>query len=60
MYSKNITTFLCYLLKKGELVIDRADEITRETLVTYEGEVVDRRVRQALGLPELDEQPATR
>ncbi|MGD0014957.1 MAG: Re/Si-specific NAD(P)(+) transhydrogenase subunit alpha [Bryobacteraceae bacterium] len=58
MYSKNITTFLCHLLKKGELVIDREDEITRETLVTQNGAIVNRRVRQALGLPDLEQQPS--
>lgn len=52
MYSKNIVTFLCHLLRKGELVVDLADEITRETLVTYHGEVVHPRVRQALDLPQ--------
>jgi NAD(P) transhydrogenase subunit alpha len=52
MYSRNIVTFLAHLLKQGELVIDPADEITRETLITHSGEIVHRRVRQALGLPE--------
>ena len=33
-----------------ELRIDLDDEITRETLVTFEGEVVHPRVRQRLGL----------
>lgn len=58
MYSRNIATFLAHLLKKGELVLDLTDEITRETLITYRGEVVHRRVRQALGLPELPERRA--
>ncbi|MGE5646627.1 MAG: NAD(P) transhydrogenase subunit alpha [Acidobacteriota bacterium] len=48
MYSRNITTFLAHLLKKGELTIDLADEITRETLVARAGEIVNARVRQAL------------
>jgi H+-translocating NAD(P) transhydrogenase subunit alpha len=52
MYSRNIATFLCHLIKGGALAIDTADEITRETLVTYEGRVVNRRVQQALGMPE--------
>jgi NAD(P) transhydrogenase subunit alpha len=55
MYSRNITTFLAHLLKNGELTLDLADEITRETLITWQGEVVHSRVRQALGLPELAE-----
>ena len=53
MYSRNITTFLAHLLKQGESGPNFADEITRETLITYRGEVVHKRVRQALGLPEL-------
>jgi H+-translocating NAD(P) transhydrogenase subunit alpha len=55
MYSRNIAAFFAHLVTKGELKIDLSDEITRETLVTYQGEIVHRRVRQALGLPELAE-----
>ena len=51
MYSKNITTFLLHLVKEGELNLDMEDEITRETLVTSEGEVVHERIRDLLGLP---------
>jgi NAD(P) transhydrogenase subunit alpha len=52
MYSRNITAFLSSLIKGGALSIDTADEITRETLVTYQGRIANRRVQQALGLPE--------
>jgi NAD(P) transhydrogenase subunit alpha len=46
MYSKNITTFLAHLVgKDGQLKWDLADEITRETLVTHRGEVVQERVK---------------
>ena len=51
MYAKNIATFLKYLIKDGKLVLDRGDEIVRETLVTHAGEVVHPRVREMLGLP---------
>ncbi len=51
MYAKNITTFLLNLVKKGELNIDLNDEITKETLLTRDGEVVHPRVREALGMP---------
>jgi NAD(P) transhydrogenase subunit alpha len=51
MYSKNITTFLLHLVKDGALAIDLSDEITRETLVTRNGDVVNMRVREILGLP---------
>ncbi|MBV9508130.1 MAG: Re/Si-specific NAD(P)(+) transhydrogenase subunit alpha [Acidobacteriia bacterium] len=53
MYAKNIATFLKYLLdKEGNLVLNRDDEVVRETLVTHQGEVVHPRVREMLGLPE--------
>jgi H+-translocating NAD(P) transhydrogenase subunit alpha len=54
MYAKNIATFLKYLIdKEGQLALNREDEIVRETLVTYEGDVVHPRVREAMGLPAL-------
>ena len=53
MYSKNISTFLLHLLgkegaKQPALAIDAADEITRETLLTVNGEVVHPRVKELL------------
>jgi len=53
MYAKNITTFLLHLVKDGAMKLDPGDEITRDTLIAKNGEVVNARVRQALGLPEL-------
>jgi NAD(P) transhydrogenase subunit alpha len=54
MYSKNIITFLTHLLGKtgaqqAALPIDTADEITRETLLTRDGEVAHPRVRELAG-----------
>jgi NAD(P) transhydrogenase subunit alpha len=54
MYSKNITTFLSHLLgkdgaKKPSLELDLSDEITRETLLAKDGDVVHSRVRELLG-----------
>jgi NAD(P) transhydrogenase subunit alpha len=57
MYAKNIATFLLHLAKDGSVNIDMTDEITRETLMTREGEVVNPRVRQALGLPDVVHSP---
>ncbi|MGZ0168630.1 MAG: Re/Si-specific NAD(P)(+) transhydrogenase subunit alpha [Planctomycetales bacterium] len=54
MYGRNITTFLLHLLKDGALDGSSDDEIIRETMVTHGGEVVNARVRDALGLPPLD------
>jgi NAD(P) transhydrogenase subunit alpha len=49
MYSKNITTFLLHLVKEGVLVVDLDDEITKGTLITRDGAVVNERVMQAQG-----------
>jgi NAD(P) transhydrogenase subunit alpha len=46
MYAKNITTFLAHLVKDGSVRIDQNDEITRETLVTHGGIVVNPRIRE--------------
>jgi NAD(P) transhydrogenase subunit alpha len=51
MYAKNVVTFLLYLAPKGELKIDVKDEIARDTLVTSEGDIVNGRVRELLGMP---------
>jgi len=50
MYARNVATFLKYLVKDGAITLDRNDEIVRETLVTYESDVVHPRVRELLGL----------
>ena len=56
MYAKNIVTFLQHLLDDGQVKLDLEDEITRETLVTHEGRVVQPRVCEALGIePPADE-----
>jgi NAD(P) transhydrogenase subunit alpha len=57
MYSKNITTFLLHLVKEGEVQFNLEDEITRETLMTRGGEVVNARLRELLGLPVAAETP---
>jgi NAD(P) transhydrogenase subunit alpha len=46
MYAKNVTTLLLHLVKGGQLQIDMNDEITRETLVTRDGQVVHPRVKE--------------
>ena len=53
MYAKNITTFLTHLLgkegaKKPALELDVADEITRDTLLTRDGQIVHARVNELL------------
>jgi H+-translocating NAD(P) transhydrogenase subunit alpha len=58
MYARNITAFLLHLVKDGKLTLDLTDEITRETLVTRDGEVVQPRLRELLGLPPLPAEAA--
>jgi NAD(P) transhydrogenase subunit alpha len=58
MYARNITAFLLHLVKDGKLQLDLQDEITRETLLTREGEVVNQRVREFFKLPALVAQGA--
>ena len=53
MYAKNVATFLLHLVKKGELNLDMNDEITKETMMTQNGEIVQPRIREVLGLPAL-------
>jgi len=48
MYARNLTTFLLHLVKDGRLQINLDDEITRETLLCRDGEVVHPKVRDAL------------
>jgi len=51
LYARNIAAFLSYLAKSGQLALDREDEIVRETLVTYHGDVVHPRVREMMPGP---------
>ena len=53
MYARNISAFLMHLVKDGTVGIDMGDEITRDTLVTRDGEVVNARVREYFSLPPL-------
>jgi NAD(P) transhydrogenase subunit alpha len=51
MYSKNMQTFLSHLVKNGAVQLDLEDEITRDTLVTRDGVVVNARVKELLNPP---------
>ena len=39
LYSRNATAFVLHLVKDGRLIVDLADEITRGSLLTHNGEV---------------------
>ena len=51
MYAGNVTAFLKNLVKEGEIHLNLEDKIIQDTLVAHEGEVVNNRVRELLGLP---------
>ena len=53
MFAKNVATFLLHLIKKGQLQLNLQDEITRETLLTHQGQVTHSRVRGLLNLEPL-------
>ena len=53
LYARNITAFLQHLVKDGKLNLKMDDEITRETLLTRGGEIVNARVREFFQLPAL-------
>lgn len=53
MYSKNLTNFLLHIVKDGKLQLNLEDEITRSTIVTQGGEIVNPRVREFYNLPAL-------
>ncbi|MBN1477924.1 Re/Si-specific NAD(P)(+) transhydrogenase subunit alpha [Candidatus Sumerlaeota bacterium] len=60
MFSRNIATFLLNMVDgEGALSIDTEDEIVRDTLVTQGGEIVNARVREAMGLEPLTPAAAT-
>jgi NAD(P) transhydrogenase subunit alpha len=48
MYAKNVTAFLQHIVKDGRLEIDPDDEIVKGMLVTSGGEIVHKRVLDAL------------
>jgi len=49
MYGKNVSEFILNLVQDGELDLDLDDQIIKESMVTHGGEVVNDRVREALG-----------
>ena len=48
MYAHNVTTFLQHLISEGELQFDMEDEITRETLVLRDGQIVHARIAELI------------
>ncbi|MGA3293324.1 MAG: Re/Si-specific NAD(P)(+) transhydrogenase subunit alpha [Candidatus Acidiferrales bacterium] len=58
LYARNLMAFLLHLVKDGKLNLNLQDEITRETLLTHGGEVVNARVREFFAMPALAAQGA--
>jgi NAD(P) transhydrogenase subunit alpha len=50
MYARNLSAFLLHLVKDGKLLMNRNDEIIRDTLLTHGGQVVNARVREFFSL----------
>lgn len=48
MYSKNITEFLLHFVRDGQFYFDLEDEITRSTMVTFEGKIMHEPTRLAM------------
>lgn len=48
MYSKNVTEFVKYLSKDGQITINLEDEIIRETLITHDGRIIHDPIRLAI------------
>ena len=51
MYARNVSAFLLHLVKDGKLEMNLNDEITRETLLTRGGAIVNARVRDFFSIP---------
>ncbi len=57
MYAKNVVTFLQSIVKDGKFTIREDDEVVEATLLTRDGEIVQRRVREVHGLAPLPPPP---
>ncbi|MEE8349820.1 MAG: Re/Si-specific NAD(P)(+) transhydrogenase subunit alpha [Acidobacteriota bacterium] len=58
MYARNLVAFLQNLIQEGEIHLNQEDPIIADTLLTHEGEVVNPRLREVLGLS--DSEPAVK
>lgn len=48
LYAKNITSFITYFAKEGQLNLDMDDEIISGAMFTHQGEITDDRTREAI------------
>lgn len=56
MYARNVTAFVTHLIKDQKLNLNLSDQIVGDTVLTNEGEIVQERVREFLGLPSFAKQ----
>ncbi len=50
MYSRNLLAFLRHLIKDGAIAFDEDDEITRDTLLTRRGKIVNPQLRELFSI----------
>ena len=59
LLARNITTLFDHLTDSdGRLILNRTDQITAETLVCHQGELISPRMRAAAGLGPIEPQPS--
>ena len=56
MYARNVTAFVTHLIKDQTLNLNLSDQIVSDTVLTNQGEIVQERVREFLGLPSFAKQ----
>ena len=49
LYANNVTNLLLHLAPEGTLDLDLEDEITAGCCVTHDGQILNERVREAVG-----------
>jgi NAD(P) transhydrogenase subunit alpha len=54
MYAKNVANFVKLIARDGRFHLNLDDEVVRETLSAYRGEVIHPRLRELLNLPPLE------
>ena len=57
MYSRNLTNFSASLICEGKLQLNFDDEVVRETLVAYRGQVTSPKIRELLEMEPLESLP---
>jgi len=49
LYAKNVSTFVTYMMKEGELNLDLEDEIISGAMFTHEGKITHEPTRESMG-----------